>query len=323
MDLILSGNVAIVGAVAIITTPLTTIIGDDTTNNITLLGSASTEEGTEVSMTIAGEVIPATSFMVDVSLVGSVFSAEPFYAAKLTVVEPDINEVTLGGSVSPSDSVSIYGTAVSAGSIDIISPLTSFTEDLSVNLTLEGIAETLSYSAETTMTAYASMMTVEMSQIGTVISTEVAPVHLAAVVQNVQLLMTSTVVDSSAIRYEVADIDRGLQKGKIKMFPREWTIAYINKPVDEFGAVNTVASFLMPLLTAKYGQDIHNKISVVTARNPLSGEVYNYVVQNGYVTPSGSYNDFDLSYVLDEVYYPVPFMIKSISDATLEIEWEL
>jgi len=79
----------------------------------------------------------------------------------------------------------------------------------------------------------------------------------------------------------------------------------------------------MKELIEKYGSDIHTKISMIVAKHPETGEEYNFIVQDGYITPEGSMNDFPMCYLKDGAFYPIPFMVQSVSDETLEIEWEV
>ena len=179
------------------------------------------------------------------------------------------------------------------------------------------------YSTNVTLAAYSALLTVPFQQTSTVSVGEGTTLSLLASIENLNFLLSAEVYDESSIRYEVADIDRNLQKGRLRIFPNEWTLSYINNPFDAEGNLNTVSSFLLPILEDAYGSSIFSKISLITARNPLNGVLYNFVFQDGYTTPAGTMNDFALCYADEGVFYPVPFMVKSITDEQLEIIWEL
>jgi len=139
----------------------------------------------------------------------------------------------------------------------------------------------------------------------------------------VDVLIECTTVPEDQIVYQVADIDRGMRNGTAVIHPNEWSAIVINVPVLEDGTRTTVSNFLMEKLSDKYGEAVHENISLIIARDTVSGDEMNYVVSNGYVTPDGSTNDFKLCSLSDDKFTPVPFLVKSVSNETLTIDWEI
>ncbi len=304
------------------------LIGDaSTTGDISLVGDVTTHvAGSAVNLSLLSDTNTEGDVSISLVSVGTIFSAMPFYAEKLVVVEGDTNEITLESLVFQDGGTDIHGTIIEvdeAESVDFISPLNIFAGAIVENFNIPGDVTTLDYNANVTLAAYSALLTVPFQQTNEVIVGEETTLSLLASIENLNFMLTTDIADSGSIRYEVADIDRGLQEGRLRIFPNEWTLSYINNPVDASGNMNTVSSFIIPLLEDTYGSSIFEKISLITARNPVTGVLYNYVIQDGYRTPDGTVNDFDLCYKIDNVFYPVPFMVKSITNDELEIFWAL
>ncbi len=295
--------------------------------NVDLLGNILEEGGeTVVDLTLSGEATTEGDVDIDLISVGTIFSAEPFYAEKLVVVEGNTNSVTLESLVIQDGSTDIYGTVIetnTAPTVDVISPLTIFSGGLLSNFDLSSEVISMEHNANVTLTAYSALLTVPFQQTNEVTVGGGTSLSLLATVENLNFMLTTYVADAGTIRYEVAGIDRNLNEGRIRIFPNKWTLSYINNPLDTEGNMNTVSSFLIPILESKYGADIFNKISLITARNPATGLLYNFVFQDGYTTPTGTVNDFELCYMDNGAFYPTPFMVKSITNEELEITWDL
>ncbi len=308
--------------------PVMSLVGEaNEGGDITLTGSATTAiGGTTVNMSMTGDTHTEGDTTISLSIVGTIFSAEPFYAKKLVVVEGNDNELTLESIIFQDGSTDIYGTVINADmneSVDFVSPLSVFAGAVLSNFDLPADVVVRDYNANVTLAAYSALLTVPFQQTNEVTVGEETTLSLLSSIENINFMLTTDIADSGSIRYEVADIDRNLQEGKLRIFPNEWTLSYINNPLDSSGSMNTVSSFIIPILEDKYGSDVFDKITLITARNPITGAMYNYVIQDGYRTPAGTINDFDLCYDIDGVFYPVPFMIKSITNDELEISWAL
>ena len=297
--------------------------------DITLLGTVEADEpDVYVDLALLGTSNTEADVTVDFASVGSIFTSVPFYAEKLVVVEGDtINtSMSLDSTVTQDGDTNIYGTVIetdTAPSVDVVSPLTIFSGDLISNFDLTSDVINMDYNANVTLAAYSALLTVPFQQTNDVTIGGDTTLSLLTSIENLNFMLTTDIADSGSIRYEVADIDRNLQEGRLRIFPNEWTLSYINNPLDASGNMNTVSSFLIPILEAKYGASVFTKISLITARNPVTGLLYNFVFQDGYITPSGTMNDFELCYQEGGVFYPVPFMVKSIANEELEITWDL
>ena len=325
--------------------PSVALIGDIAEgSDLSIVGSVYQEIGdAQVDFSIGADAITEGDISTTLIAVGKTFTSVAFYAQKLVVEEGDdiTNELTLESLIFQEGSTDIYGTVVetdTAPTVDVISPLTIFSGALIDNFNLNSDVAETDYNANVTLAAYSALLTVPFQQTNevTVGSESIilqqtgdvsiggdTTLSLLTSIENLNFMLTTDIADSSSIRYEVADIDRNLQKGKFRIFPNEWTLSYINNPLDADGNMNTVSSFLIPILEETYGASIFTKISLITARNPLTGVLYNFVFQDEYRTPAGTINDFELCYLLDGVFYPIPFMVKSITSEELEIVWDL
>lgn len=310
--------------------PEMSLVGDISEGpDLTLTGNTLTEVGdAQVDYTLTSDTHTEGDVNTTLISVGKTFTSVAFYAQKLTVEEGDdiTNNFSMDSFVVEKGSTDIYGTVIetdTAPVVDVVSPMTVFSGGLLSNFDIQSNIVLSDYNANVTLAAYSALLTVPFQQTNDVTVGSETLLSLSTSIENLNFLLTSEVADSGSIRYEVADIDRNLQRGSLRIFPNEWTLSYINNPVDSSGNMNTVSSFLLPILEATYGPSIFTKISLITARNPISGVLYNFVIQDGYRTPSNTVNDFELCYLEDGVFYPVPFMVKSITDEELEIEWDL
>ena len=310
--------------------PEMSLIGDVTEGpDLAVVGNILTEIGdAQVDYTLTADTHTEGDVTTTLISVGKTFTSVAFYAQKLTVEEGDdiTNNMTLETAVFQEGSTDIYGTVIetdTAPTVDVISPLAVFSGALIDNFGMYTDVTTKSYAANVPLYAYSALLTVPFQQTNDVTVGDETVLSLSTSIENLNFMLSADVADSGSIRYEVADIDRNLQQGKLRIFPNEWTLSYINNPVDALGNMNTVSSFLLPLLEATYGASIFTKISLITARNPISGVLYNFVFQDGYRTPSGTMNDFELCYLEQGIFYPIPFMVKSIANEELEIIWDL
>jgi len=255
----------------------------------------------------------------------SAYESIPFYAAKIVAEYSVLQNLSMLGDAVAGDNVILAGSAIEQEDrqqVDINVPVYAFGQGDIEKVVITGVADVLDYAANVSMTTYDVNVSVPITLGGEAVQSD-KKLTLGASVDSVDILIDAEVYDEGSIRYEVADIDHGLANGRMKIFPETWTLCYVNKPVKEDGTLHTVSSFVIEKLKETYGEDIHNKISMIVAKHPESGEQYNFVVQDGYMTPIGSVNDFELCYLRDGVFYPIPFMVKSITADTLELTWEV
>jgi hypothetical protein len=248
----------------------------------------------------------------------------PFFAGKIVGRSSFIEEFTMKSDTVENGDVVLNGSVLQGddlASVDIHVPVKSFATGYFENLNMIGGVDVLNYTAISPVSSYAISLSIPINMNGKAEAGAEPEVSIEATINNIDVLLTAEVFDENAVRYEIADIDHGIASGKIKVFPNQWTLCFANKPVSDTGETETITSFFISSLIAKYGSDIHTKISMIVAKHPETGEDYNFVVQDGYITPEGSMNDFNMCYLKDGVYYPIPFMVQSVSDEILEIDW--
>lgn len=249
---------------------------------------------------------------------------KPFFAGKIVGNSSMIDSFNMVAESSETGNVIIGGSVLeedTAASVDINVPVHTIANGFVENLSITGVANILDYVAVSPVTTFAISMSMPISMLGTAQSGSQPEFSVEASINNVDVLLSGEVFDQGTLRYEIADIDHGVADGKVKIFPNQWTLCFANKPVNDDGVSETVSSFLVKELVDKYGSDIHTKISMIVGKHPETGEEYNFVVQEGYITPEGSMNDFNMCYLKDGAFYPIPFMVQSVSDETLEIDW--
>jgi hypothetical protein len=190
------------------------------------------------------------------------------------------------------------------------------------NFSLEGTSTIMDYVVNSNIAEYAVSLSIPISVLGNASYMTAAGFYMDATVNNSSITIEANVLDDSDIDYKVAHIDHGLAAGRIDIRPNGWTLCYANEPINDDGTEHTISSFLISKLKDKYGDDILSSISMIVSRHPETGEEYNFVVSDAYITPSGSFNDFKISYQRDGVFYPVPFMVQSSSSEVLSIEWD-
>ena len=250
----------------------------------------------------------------------------PFFAGKIVARTSYIDSFNMVAESNEHGDVIISGDVIQGddlASVDINVPVTTLANGYIENINMLGGVSVLDYVAVSPLTTYAVSISIPINMMGNAMSGTQPEFSVEAAINNVDVMLTADVINEDALRYEIADIDHGLADGKIKIFPNQWTMCFANKPVNEDGTNATVTSFLLKELMAAYGPDIHTKISMIIAKHPETGEEYNFVVQDGYITPEGSINDFNMCYLKNGVFYPIPFMVQSVSDEVMEIEWEV
>ncbi len=256
----------------------------------------------------------------------AVFQRTPFFAGKITGRTSHIDALNMVAEATETGDVMIGGNVADGGefaSVDINVPVTSVTGGYIENLNIPSDISIFDYVTISPVAAYAISLSIPLNMLGVIQSGAQPEFSVEAAINSVDILLTAEVFDRESVRYEIADIDHGIADGKVKIFANEWTLCFVNKPVNGDGTPATVTSFLMSELANKYGADLYTKISMIVAKHPETGIEYNFVVQEGYSTPEGSINDFPMCYFRDGAYYPVPFMVQSVSDETLEIDWSI
>jgi len=233
----------------------------------------------------------------------------PYFIGKIVGRHSSVENISVTAETIESGDTSINGTIVEG-----YAPTA-----LNVNVPVHSISS--EYNVNSPVYAFETSISIPIELTSSVESGFTPSFFVAGDVNSVSLTMETEVFTLDSVRYEIADIDHGIASGAIKIFPNQWTLCFANKPVNEDGENETISSFFISKLVEKYGSDIHNQISMIVGKNPDTGEEYNFVVQDGYVTPTGSFNDFDMCYYKDGAYYPVPFMVQSVSDTELEINW--
>ena len=254
----------------------------------------------------------------------TVVKRSPYYASKIVGRSSHIDELNLVSESIENGDVAIEGKVIQSDiprAVDIKVPVTSIAHGFIDNFTMTGASTILDYAAVYPITSYAVSLSIPINMLGSAKSNSQPEFSMEATINSVDVLLSCEAYDKDSVRYEVADIDHGVADGKIKIFPNQWTMCFANKPVKDTGEQETVSSFLINKLVDKYGSDIHTKISMIVGKHPETGDEYNFVVQDGYITPEGSINDFNMCYLRDGAFYPIPFMVQSVSDETLEIDW--
>jgi len=250
----------------------------------------------------------------------------PFFAGKIVARTSHIDSFNMTAESNEHGDVLINGDVIQGddlASVDINVPVTTLANGYIENMNMLGGVSILDYVAVSPLTTYAVSISIPISMMGNAMSGIQPEFSVEAAINSVDVLLTADVLSEDALRYEIADIDHGIADGKIKIFPNQWTMCFANKPVNDDGTNATITSFLLNELMSIYGSDIHTKISMIVAKHPETGEEYNFVVQDGYITPEGSMNDFSMCYLKDGAFYPIPFMVQSVSDEVMEIEWEV
>jgi hypothetical protein len=298
--------------------------------NVALLGdvyegNASNTQDTAISFSLNADVM---EYNFSYTLTNSTrnFISRPYIAMQLESSYDSIEEIVLAGNVDSGGSIAVnaeVGDADTMASIEFISPITSIVESSIDNLTIPAEVNMASGVYSIAGTANAVSLSAPVSLVALTEIGSISSAILSASVTNIDVLLSADVFNEDSLQYKVADIDHGMVTGSIRIFPNDWTLCYINKPKNEDGSDATISSTLVSMLSEKYGSDIHTKISMIVAKHPLTGEVYNYVIRDGYQTPAGSVNDFKICYMRDDVYYPIPFMVQSISGDELSIEWDV
>ena len=256
----------------------------------------------------------------------AISQSAPFFAGKIIARTSHIDSFNMLAESNEFGDVVINGDVIQGGdlaSVDINVPVTTLANGYIENLNMLGGVSILDYVAVSPLTTYAVSISIPISMTGNAMSGSQPEFSIEAAINSVDVMLTADVLSEDVLRYEIADIDHGLADGKIKIFPNQWTMCFANKPVNGDGTNATITSFLLNELMAIYGSDIHTKISMIIAKHPETGEEYNFVVQDGYITPEGSMNDFSMCYLKDGAFYPIPFMVQSVSDEVMEIEWEV
>jgi len=325
---------------AILTGEATELVEEPT--NAPVLSTTIHEVSVDVNVALHGEAKEQVAgSVIDVSLVNktevhyydisynllnlfAISQRIPFFAGKIVARSSHFDDFNMTAETTETGDVILNGSVIESNeheSVEINVPVTSIAHGLLDNFTMSGSSTILDYVAISPVSAFAVSLSIPISMSGKAESGSQPQFSVDAAINSVDVRLTAEVYDQDAVRYEIADIDQGVADGKIKIFPNEWTLCFANKPVNEDGTLATATSFLINELVAKYGSDLHTKISMIVAKHPETGAEYNFVVQDGYITPEGSMNDFPMCYLRDGAYYPVPFMVQSVSDETLELDW--
>jgi len=146
---------------------------------------------------------------------------------------------------------------------------------------------------------------------------------VAANILAVDVLLECTSIPEDQIVYKISEISKNNTEGKALIYPMKWSPMSINIPLIEHGKRATVSNFIIPKLIEKYGEDIHDYISMIISRNSRTGEEYNFVISKEYTTPQGSINDFNLCVLEDSSFIASPFIIKSVSNQPISLEWKI
>jgi hypothetical protein len=207
--------------------------------------------------------------------------------------------------------------------VSIVSPVTAIHESGIEELSITAGVSVLDKLYNVPVSVYSISLSIPMTLLASAEVGKDPKLTMSANVNNIDILLTSEIFDADSVRYEVADIDHGMLSGSVKLFPNDWTLCYMNRPKNDDGTDATISSSLVAMLVEKYGSDIHTKISMIVSKDPETGETYNYVIRDGYETPQGSINDFKICTLRDGAYYPVPFMVQSVSGEEISVEWDV
>lgn len=236
-----------------------------------------------------------------------VSQGDPYYAARII------------GITNTVDTLNVNADIVDHGN-NVVSA-TIVPDEANVDFTVSATVDNI--NALLTVPVQATLLDIDMpiTVVGKVSSGQSPVFSVMADINSAGVLLTADIIAEDQIRYVPTNIDHNISDGEITIFANKWTMCFINRPVDDSSNIETISSFFIAGLIDQYGSDIHNKISMVVAKHPETGEEFNYVIQDGYSTPAGSLNDFPLCYRKDGVFYPIPFMVQSISDTDLTLNW--
>ena len=263
-------------------------------------------------------------FNYNIGNVLNIITSHPYYACKIVGNSLKIEKVLISGRATQYADNTLKATISYSNNSSIIQvPVTSIIGTCIDKFELPAEINQNDHKVVVPINSFEISVSIPMNFIGNAISFSHAGVYMNSVINNADVLISSTIYNEDTVRHQISNIDQGLAKGIIRIFPNQWTMCFANKPVNKDGTNATVSSFLIKALVDKYGKDIYKKISMIVAKHPETGEEYNYIVQDGYITPAGSMNDFSMCYLKDNIYYPIPFMIQSITNDTLEIEWNV
>jgi hypothetical protein len=312
--------------------------------NLTLAGEATSLPGEpDYTVVLSGEVHESNlrdvaidyNFTTDVMEYNFVFTilnemrnfvSTPFIATKLTALHDSIDEFTVAGDVTETGDVTMLAKVIDEPplqDVSIVSPVTAIHESGIEELSITAGVSVLDKLYNVPVSVYSISLSIPMTLLASAEVGKDPKLTMSANVNNIDILLTSEIFDADSVRYEVADIDHGMLSGSVKLFPNDWTLCYMNKPKNDDGTDATISSSLVAMLVEKYGSDIHTKISMIVSKDPETGETYNYVIRDGYETPQGSINDFKICTLRDGAYYPVPFMVQSVSGEEISVEWDV
>lgn len=251
----------------------------------------------------------------------SVGDGFPVYIGDISVVDSSLESMNIESTVTKEATAYLIGD---------VNPVSDTNIDITVENSIEETDGTLTVEADVVSTT--ASVSIDATRVLTdrgsvnldITRIQETPISMTyeATIIAVDVLIDSTIVSSDQIVYEVADIDRGLQEGKLIIHPGKWSAGIVNIPIAKDGEMATVSNTLIPMIKEKYGDDIHSKISMIIARDPITGKELNYVITDGYISPSNSVNNFELCSVRENVFYPTPFIIKSVSNETLSVSWK-
>ena len=246
----------------------------------------------------------------------------PVYVGELSTTSSTVESIGLDAIVTEEATAYIAGDVHAASDVNVTVTTENEIHAHNRTVSVENVIESSDMQIKLEGTVESTDGTVVLMEADRV-GGETIAVSLSAEVLAVDVLLDVVTIPEGQIVYKVADIDRGIMNGVAKIYPQEWSPLVVNIPVLEDGTRATISNFVIPKLKEKYGNDIHNFISMIISRDTVTGNEYNFIISESYTTPEGSINDFTLCSIEDESFKAVPFIIKSTSNETLTLEWEV
>jgi len=260
---------------------------------------------------------------VNIELVSNIssFVSAPYSVMSFDVFRNDIDNFSFTGREETA-TVNIHGTSIDDSISKNVSIVGSINDGENPVVNINGDVSEQSYNVDANMTSYNVDLNVDTVSSARVLENSEPSFYISSNVSSTSVSINATIADEDHIVEKISAIESGTRSGVVTIFPSTWTLAIVNIPKDESGKTVRISDFVTKLKD-KYGDDIYTKISTIIAKNPQTGEEFNYVVSLDYETPQGTTNDFRLTYNDNNIVKPVPFMVKSVSDIELSIDWSI